>query len=246
MAQGIYKLTTHARFVGQAVVSSFWYKSVLEGDVITDVLIDAAEALGRSFLTHVWGTHWRNAMPTTYYMDGVSVMGYNDQYELLYNNTIQMVPIDAHKTGAQEAGERFLPLGNVANLAFQMANRPIALPWFPPPKKGLVAISPIAESWAGNDGTLNDTGSEWLDPLAADFAAKLPWDFVDVDIPFTNWNVGVGIPFAFWPLRAKTWQWDAPQIFGGITYAKHIEVTDVRGCVVRKKLGFRRSRMTEG
>lgn len=245
MANGIYKCTLHGRYLGQSIVNTLWYRSVLEGTFAGDLLIDAASALGKSVISHVWQAFWRTVMPTNFYLDGVSVMGYNDMYELLYNNTITVAPDAAIAAGTQAATEDQLPLANCANIAFNLKNKLITLPWFKPPRKGLVAISPIQQGWAGNDGTLNDYGMGVIQHIANDMASPLPWDYIDIDMPFTGWQATFGLPGAFLPIRAKTWQWDTPQVLGGITYMKHIECVDVESAVARKALGYRRSRRVE-
>jgi hypothetical protein len=245
MTNGLYKLTSHMRYRGQALVNTFWYRSVLEGTFGTDLLIDGAKALGNSFIDHAWAGPWRDHVPTDCYMDGVTVMGYNDQYELLYNNTITVVPAPGLDAGTSTADEAWTPLANCVNIAFSLKNKLIALPWFKPPKKGLVAISPVRETNVGSDGTLNDDGTALYKTIADKFAAALPWDFVDIDVPFVGWVIGLGLPGAFVPMRAKTWQWDTPQILGGITYMKHIETTDIESAAPRKLLGYRRSRRVE-
>jgi len=245
MANGIYKVTSHQRYLGQAIVNTFWYRSVLEGTFGTDLLIDGAKALGESFCNHVWATHWRGLCPTNLYFDGVSVMGYNDQFELLYNNTITVIPDSNVLTGSDGNVSTFMALANCVNVAFSLKNRLIANPLFKPPHKGLVAISPIQEASVGPDGTLGDVATAAYQLLADDFAKKLPWDYVDIDLPFVGWSLTTGLNDAFVPIRAKTWQWDLPQVIGGLTVYKHIETTDVENAMVRKLLGYRRSRRVE-
>lgn len=246
MANGIYKVTMKLRFLGQAIVNTFWYRSVLEGVFASDLLIDGAQALGRSFLSTIWAGEMRDHTPTNLYCDGVSVMGYNDQFELLYNNTVHVAPNTGEEAGLDAAGENYLPLGNCANIAFYLKNRLISNPLFKPPSKGLVAFGPVRENWAGNDGTLNDAGMADLQTIADAMAEPLAWPFISVDLPFTGWTPSLGLPGAFIPMRAKTWQWDTPQIIGGVTVFKHIETTDIESAHVRKLLGYRRSRRVEG
>lgn len=245
MSNGLYKATIHIRCLGQEIVNTLWYRSVLEGTVAGDLLIDAARGLGTSIITHIWNSAYKPLMPSFSYLDRVTIMGYNDQYELLYNNTISVSPANSIAAGTGSSEQVYLPIANVVNLSFSLANRFISLPWFRPPKKGLVAVSMVREDHVGNDGTLNDAGSAAYQPLAEALVARLPWDIAEVDIPILNWVVGLGIPFAFVPMRAKTWQWDLPQILGGITYSKHIETTDIEICNIRKQLGYRRSRKVE-
>jgi hypothetical protein len=164
----------------------------------------------------------------------------------LYNNTIQVAPATAIAAGNDPASENRLPLANCVNIAFALKNRLIANPLFKPPSKGLVSIAPVFENAVGNDGTLNDAGLLHFSAIAEDMGKKLPWDYVDVDIPFVNWQVNLGLPDAFIPIRAKTWKFDLPQIIGGLTVMKHIETTDVESTSVRKVLGYRRSRRVEG
>jgi hypothetical protein len=245
MANGIYKGTLHMRYKGQAIVNTLWYRSVLEGTFASDLLIDGARALGRSIISEVWRTNWKPQVPADLYFDGVSVMGYNDMFEALYNNTIFVATTGADTQGDISSATGMLPLANCVNLAFSLKNRIITLPFFKPPSKGLVALSPVNEDYAGNDGTLNDTGTSVYNAIAESMAEALPWNYVDIDLPFTSWSPSVGLPGAFVPIRAKTWLFDTPQILGGITYAKHIEVTDVDTCTARKLLGYRRSRRIE-
>jgi hypothetical protein len=246
MSNGIYKCTLHIRYLGQQIVNTLWYRSALEGNFLADLLIDGAQALGQSVINHIWNAAYAGRMPANAYLDGVSVMGFNDQFELLYNNTITVVPSADDANGTLAQSETWLPIGNCANLAFNMKNRLISMPWFKPPSKGLIAVSPVLEAWAGNDGTLNDDGTSYYETLANALAQKLPWDFATIDLPFTNWTPAVGLPNAFIPVRAKTWQFETPQELGGIMYLKHIETTDVESCHVRKLLGYRRSRRVEG
>jgi len=246
MADGIYKVTLKVRMLGQAMVNTFWYRSVLEGVFASDLLIDGASALGKSFLDHVWVGLLRDRMPSFAFCDGVSVMGYNDQFELLYNNTIQVAPDVADAVGAGGGTEIYLPIANCVNIAFSLKNRLIANPFLKPPSKGLVAFSPVVEGQAGNDGTLNDAGVNGWQPVADKLAEALPWDFVDTEMPFTGWQVNLGLPGAFVPIRAKTWDFKTPQILGGITVLKHIETVDIESAHVRKLLGYRRSRRVEG
>jgi hypothetical protein len=246
MANGIYKVTMHARYLGQQLVNTLWYRSVLEGTFASDLLIDGAQALGKSVIDHIWSGCLQPYFPTNYYFDGVSVMGFNDMYEVLYNNTIFVAPTGDNTHGTEAASENKIPLANCVNLAFTLKNRLITLPWFKPPSKGLIALSPVSDGWVGNDGTLNDIGMGVYEIMAHAFEMKLPWDFADVELPFVGWVIGAGIGDVFIPVRAKTWQFDTPQIFGGITYMKHIETTDVEACNPRKLLGYRRSRRVEG
>lgn len=245
MANGIYKATLKMRWLGQAIVNTLWYRSVLEGTFGSDLLIDGARALGKSVIEHVWAAHWRQYAPTDLYFDGVSVMGYNDQFELLYNNTITVVPASGIHTGSISASEAWLPIANCANIAFSLKNRLISNPLYSPPHKGLIAVTPIDQSWAGNDGTLSDAGMVPFNSIAAGVSEKLPWDYVDIDLPFTGWTINAGVPDVFIPIRAKTWQWDLPREIGGFTVFKHIETCDVESAAPRKLLGYRRSRRVE-
>lgn len=246
MANGIYKVTSSQRYLGQQLVNTFWYRSVLEGTFGTDLLIDGAVTLGKSFCDHVWGSVWRALCPNNLFFDGVSVMGYNDQYELLYNNTVQVPPAPAVAAGSDPNAATEMALANCVNIYFSLKNRIIANPLFPPPHKGLVAISPVQEASVGPDGTLNDVATTAYQLLADAFAIDLPWDYIDIDIPFVGWSANVGLPGAFKPIRAKTWQYDVPDQIGGFTVFKHIETTDVESAHVRKALGYRRSRRVEG
>lgn len=246
MANGIYKAVLHMRYLGQSLVNTLWYRSVLEGTFASDLLIDGAKALGNSIIDNIWVHSWRGCVPSNCYLDDVSIVGYNDMFELLYNNTIQVVPQPAQTAGTGVTGESYLPIGNCANIAFSLKNRIIANPLFKPPTKGLIAVSPVTEVWAGNDGTLNDAGMAAFKTIADDVAKGLPWEFIDIDLPFVGWSTGLGLENAFLPLRAKTWQFDLPQVIGGITVMKHIETTDVESAAPRKLLGYRRSRRVEG
>jgi hypothetical protein len=179
------------------------------------------------------------------YFDGVSVAGFNDAAELLYNNTIFVPTTGADTQGDVADATGMLPLANCVNLAFSLKNRLVTLPWFRPPTKGLVALSPVNEDYAGNDGTLNDTGTGVYAAIATTMAAPLPWNWIDIDLPFTGWSPSVGLAGAFVPVRAKFWEFETPQVFGGITYLRHVETTDVETCAPRKLLGYRRSRRVE-
>ena len=241
MTNGLYKATLKMRYQGQALQNVLWYRSALEGTFATDLLIDAATAIGRSIINHIWASAWKAYAPADMYFDGVSIAGYNDLWELLYNNTIEVATTTNEAPGTGPGGEVYLPLANCANIAFSLKNHLIANPLFPPPKKGLVAISPVKEEWAGNDGTLNDTGTAVFTNIANTLGVPLPWDYGSIDLPFTNWTPTIGLPGAFIPMRVKTWQFDLPQIIGGQSVYKHIETSHVR-----KLLGYRRSRRVEG
>lgn len=246
MANGIYKAVMKSRYQGQQHINVLWYRSVLEGTFASDLLIDGARALGLSIISHIWQSALRISKPSGFYFDGVEVVGYNDQFELLYNNSI-FVPVEselAEGTGGPTLD--WLPPGNCVNIAFSLKNRLISNPLFKPPHKGLVSLSPVNDAHVGNDGTLNDDGMARFDAIAAAFAAKLPWDFVDIDLPFTGWQATLGLPDAFVPMRAKVWELTTPEVIGGITLWKHIETTDIESATPRKVLGYRRSRKVEG
>jgi hypothetical protein len=246
MANGIYKVVLQARYRGQQILNTLWYRSALEGTFATDLLIDGGRALGLSVLSHIWQAAWRATKPADYFLDAIAVSGYNDLLEVLYNNAQVVTPEAEHAMGTAPTSEQWMPPGVCVNFAFFMKNRLISNPLFKPPVKGLVAMSPIHENWLGSDGTVNDLGVSILKPAADVLATNLPWDFIDIDIPFTNWQVGTGLPNAFIPLRAKTWQLSTPEVIGGVQFFKHIETTDVASVVVRKNHGFRHTRKVEG
>jgi hypothetical protein len=246
MSNGIYKATVVIRCLGQEIVNALWYRDVLEGTFASDLFVDASVALGKSIVAHVWNDGYASTMPTFAYLDRVQVVGYNDQYELLYNNAVTVVPSSEDANGTASGSEVFLPIANCVNIRLNLRPRLITFPWFRPPQKGLISVGPVMEQYAGNDGTLNDTGKAAYEPLASAVGGKLPWDFYDIDLPFTNWTPTVGIPDVFIPLRAKVWQYDTPTVLGGVTYLKHIETTDVESATVRAMLGYRRSRRVEG
>lgn len=245
MSNGIYKAVLKSRCEGQLIVNTLWYRSVLEGTFASDLLIDGATALAESIIAHIWVDVLRELMPSSLTLDEVTVTGYNDQYELLYSNPVTVNPETNLAAGSDSATQVWLPLANCININFNLENRLITNPLLKPPVKGLIALSPVPENVVDNDGTVNAAGTAAYGPVADAVAEPLPWDFVSVDLPFTNWTPSVGIPSAFLPVRAKTWEWTTPQIIGGITVFKHIEITDVLSASVRRLAGYRRSRRVE-
>ena len=246
MANGLYKLTTKMRYLGQAIVNTFWYRSVLEGTFATDVLIDGAKALGDAFINRCWEDHWRALVPTDCYFDGVVVDGFNDNFELLYSNPVQVLPNPLLDAGTANTDANWLRPADVVNVAFYLKNRLIVNPLFPAPKKGLVALSPVNHQLVGEDGTLTDEGAAVYQAVADDFASPLPWNFASVDFPFTSWEVGVGLANAFIPVRVRLFRWNLPVLWHNINVLRAAESTDVETAVARKLLGYRRSRKVEG
>lgn len=239
----LYKVDLNGNFEGVHFKNVLWYASNVEAATgfTGDLIISSAEAIARSVQTHVWNTHWKNVVPTTYTLDNITVYPYNDVFELIYQLPYVLT---VNETGTV-TDHPTLPPACTANLKFNLRPNLIDFPGFPAPKRGWVKIGPVLESYVNDDGTLSQPGYEAYANIANHLAEWLPWDFIDVEIPLVGWEASVGIPLAFEPKRVRVWTFSTPQIIGGDTFARFINTASILSCAPNQQTGYARSRRVE-
>lgn len=240
---GLYKVVLNGAFEGVQINNILWYRSNVEAGTgyVGDLVINSAEAIANSVKNHIWEDHMRQEMPSGYTLATIDVYPYNNVFELIYTLPFSLSVQDQGTVTNQNT----LPPACSANLRFNLRPNLIDIPGFPAPKRGWVKLAPIQEQYVGNDGLLNETGLIAYGAIATALGEWLPWDFVDVDLPLTGWDVTVGIPMAFAPLRARVWTFSTPQIIGGVTFGRYINTAEVLDCAPAAQTGYARSRRVE-
>jgi hypothetical protein len=180
--------------------------------------------------------------PTDYSMDSISIAPYNDVAELVYQSPLEY---EVNEQGSMGLPAMAAP-GVTVNFHFSMKPTVVSNPLFHVPSKGLFGMGPVREDYIGNDGRVNEAGETAYGTLADKLAASLDWPLMEaIDLPIGGWQIGVGIPGAFVPVRVNIFELTTPEVIGGITLYKHLTLAEVSNVILRKLTGYRRSRMVE-
>lgn len=233
----LYKVIIRWSHEGERIGTTLWYRSRFEElSPVIDLFWDASRALAQSVDEHVVDT-WRTKQPAKIHYEAIEVYPFNRVFELLYNLPFVR---PCTKAGAIPGGNTWAPTGNCITFRFNLAPSSITTPWQKPPRRGYISWSPVDTNKVTGGDTVGASYREELAPCAQVLAQTLPYTIGDIDIPLVGWELGVGIPGAFKPVRAKVYELETPQILGGDTFARWIAYSDVTGCVVSPRLGFRR------
>jgi hypothetical protein len=238
----IYKVVLNGSAYGIDIKNILWYRSNIEalGGYAGQFLVDSAQAIGESVQNHVWEAYMRFQMSENYTLQTIDVYPYSAAFTLDYS-----LPFSVAVNQQGSLSGSCLPLECCGNVRMNVAPALVEFPLFPAPRRGMVKIAPVMEADFDDAGRITTSGLLHLGTIGGALQAVLPWDFIDIDIPFVGWEVGVGIPLAFSPLRVRTWEFSTPEVIGGTTYARFIASADVASTTPAGVIGHAVSRRPE-
>jgi hypothetical protein len=218
----LYKVVLKGQFQGQAINNILYYRNGVGVD-ISGITLGGAKEVADAVKAIVWPA-LKGVMSTQYQLAQIDSYVYNDQtFDLLYQNP--------YTEGVQEYGTNvgtgFNGPAPCAILKFILENHAVLVDGPRPPKRGYLAIGPLADNQISDDGTLN---------LGQGF--NLLWDAVCA-VMANNVETILPVPGLFFPVRVHM-----DKIGIGLKL-KITSFTDVQAAVMRRVCSFRRSRQPE-
>jgi hypothetical protein len=218
----IYKVVLRGSFQGQAINNILYYRNGIGID-LSGLTVGGTKEVADGVKAIVWPA-LRLVLPTAYDLQSIDSYVYNDQtFDLLYQSPFTL--------GVQEPGQAETSGYNgpapCAIMKFILENHVVLANGPKPPKRGYLAIGPLA------DHSINDDGS--LD-LAS--TAQLRWDAVCA-VMANNVETILPIPAVFYPIRVH---------MDKVGIGEKLKITsfaDVQAAVMRHFCSYRRSRQPE-
>ena len=218
----LYKVVLKGIFQGQSIDNILYYRNVEPFD-IGGLTLGGTKEVADAVKAIVW-TGLRQVLTTQYQLQQIDAYVYNDQtFDLLYQAP--------YTVGVQENGtynlEGFNGPAPCAILKFILENHIILANGPKPPKRGYLAIGPLADSQIDDDGS-----------LVLDTVNQAKWDIV-CGVMANNVYTVLPIPAAFFPVRVHM------DKVGILMKLKITSFADVQAAVMRHNVSFRRSRQPE-
>ena len=216
----IYKAVINGMAHGQKIVNNLYYRTGI-GFELAGLEVGGAKALAASLKAQV-APKMLDCLPSSYEMVDITVYPYDDgSFNLLYQNP-WAEPVAQNGTVSEQTDG----VSNVMVLKFNLEPTQILGNGVKPPKRGYIALGPVASAWITDDGHIDP--AQWVLPnwkpnvLAAALAGN-----IESLLP----------PVVWYPIRVS--QMKVLGVFKITSFA------DVGGCVVRRLASFRRSRQPE-
>ena len=216
----IYRVVMNGTYQGQNIVNNLYYRTGVGFD-LDGLTLGGAKELSLCVKNQVWNK-WKYCVPTGYKLEDITTYPYHDgTFDIMYQNPwTENIMESGMGTDATDGPAL------CAILKFNLEGTVILANGYKPPKRGYVAVGPIASEWIDNSGALTDTvfldAQSRLSELGVALAANL-----ESLIP----------PVIFFPVRVSQ-----KNILG---LWKPVSFADVNGVKVRRRTSFRRSRMIE-
>jgi hypothetical protein len=218
----LYKAVLKGSFQGQAINNILYYRNGVGID-ISGLTLGGTKELADAVKAIVW-TGLKPVMVTSYTLNQIDVSVYNDQtFDLMYQ---QPFTLGVQEPGTGSATD-FNGPAPCAILKFILESHVILVNGPRPPKKGYLAIGPLADQQIMDDGS-----------LLLDTVNQIKWDVV-CGVMANNVETILPIPAVFYPVRVHM-----DKVGIGLKL-KITSFADVQAAVMRRFTSFRRSRMPE-
>lgn len=208
---------------GQDVKNILYYRTGIGVD-LGALGFSVAEDVANVVFENIWDPYMRDCMPNDYTMETLDVYPINDAFQLVYQNPF-------HHTVSQAGTDAQVHAGMTQCLNIQFSLEPTAI-WengIRPPKRGYVAIGPIAAAYVDEAGFVPNL--YYSDPnwKFHQLAARL-----QMDLPFAT-SIGTNL----YPIRVRTRKLNLDPLGMFDAYA------DINGASVQKRVSNRKSRRPE-
>lgn len=216
----IYRVVLNGNCEGQAIVNNLAYR-VGVGIDVAGFAVGGAEALAKCVKAQVW-PKWKPCVPTSYTLENITVYPYHgESLELMYQNPWTENVLENGSNADATDGPAVCAI-----IKFNLEPTALITNGPKPPKRGYVAVGPIASAAIDNRGMIESSimlsDESHLKQLSTALAANLE---------------SVLPPVVFFPIRVKM-----EKVLG---LFKVTSFADVGGATLRRKSSFRRSRMVE-
>lgn len=211
----IVSVTSNARFGGQAIMNTYWYRVALALPFAE--LLGFAQAIGAEWLEGIWDNgsadDLKSIMPTTFTLDTLSVDFRDDDGVLLNSIPFEIIVNDpgtlvaAYDSPASYA-VMHCSLGNAQGPGLDL------------PRRGYLAIGPLPNTAIGDDGVLQAGILASLTALGVRIATNL---------------VTVAPPGALFPIRVRLNKLNL--------LPDYYRYRDVEACFPRTRVRYRKSRL---
>jgi hypothetical protein len=218
----LYKVVLRGQLQGQAINNIFYYRNA-PGLDLSGLTLGGAGEVAKAVKAMVWPA-LKLIMSTDYLLTQIDSYVYNDQtFDLLYTNPYtEGVADNGSNTGAGYNGP-----APCAIMKFILENHIILENGPKPPKRGYLAIGPLADDQIQNDGSLY-LAEGW----------NLKWDALCA-VMANNVETVLPIPALFFPVRVHM------DKVGIVLKLKITSYSDIQAAVMRRVCSFRRSRQPE-